>query len=188
LAERHHFGLYLGDTAGGNEHIHFGVPSIPAGAMETPKIVEGAEVRPLQRGDFGGDAAEEFGIGRTVKEGEVQIFGVGAFGEEGTVEFALGAAVAASEPIGMNEGGKVGFFERGLRTELGAIVGDYALIGFAVFAGEKDGIGVEAVLQGIKAGAGFVFGGARAVGFLRVGAVRGNWGWGGHGTPFRVQK
>ncbi len=62
--------------------------------------------------------------------------------------------------------------------------------GGGAFAGEDGGVGADAVLEGVEAGAGFALGRARAGGFQGVGAVGGEtaWGDGGRvwGLGFRV--
>ena len=139
-----------------------------AGAAE---FVIGAVPGAFEGGDLALDADEEFGGGRLGEKGGGE--GVaGRFGEEGVVEVGLDDLEAALVPIGAEHGIDVEGFGGGLGAVLVEVMGDEGLVIGGVFAGDDDGFGVDAMLQGVEAGGGLALDGAGSGGLLRVGAIR----------------
>jgi hypothetical protein len=124
---------------------------------------------------------EEFGGGGVAEGGAVEVVGCGAFGEESAIDFGFGALEAALLPVAADEGVDVELFEGGLGMELAVVVDSELLVGGSVFAGDDDGLGVEAMFERVEAGSVLALGGAGTGGFLRVGAVGSELRWGRHG-------
>jgi hypothetical protein len=87
------------------------------------------------------------------------------------VEVGLDALHAALLPIGTEHGIDVEGFGGGLGAVLVEVVGGQSVVIGGVFAGDDDGGGVDAVLQGVEAGSGLALDGAGSGGLLRVGAI-----------------
>ena len=111
-----------------------------------------------------GDLGEEYG-GEGV---------AGRFGKDGVVEVGLDNLEAALVPIGADHGVDVEGFGGGLGVVLVHVFSDKGVVIGGVFAGDDDGFGVDAVLQGVEAGGGLALGGAGSGGLLRVGAIGGD--------------
>jgi hypothetical protein len=90
----------------------------------------------------------------------------GRFGEEGAVEVGL------DEKLLFGCDGA-----EGVVVGLGEIV-----VGGGIFAGEDDGLSVDAAFQGVEAGIGLALRGAGAGGFPGVEPVGGDLGWSCHAS------
>lgn len=116
---------------------------------------------------------------------------VSSFGElvfvQDLQQAAFGAGDAEREPMFMDEALDEDLLRGGAGLK---VLEDVVAQGFEVsggFEGEHNGLGGEAVFEGVEPGAGFAGGRAGAGGFLRVAAVGVDLSLGSHGSSvFRV--
>ena len=54
------------------------------------------------------------------------------------------------------------------------VLGDEGVVFVRIFAGDDDGVGIDAVLQGVEAGGGLALDGAGSGRLLRIGAIGGD--------------
>src|SRR5690242_7079513 len=128
-------------------------------ATEPADFGEGAFVRALEGGHLSPDPEEQLAGGGIAEDGDVDGFGSETFGEQLAVEAGMDALEAAALPIGVDEGLDLVFLEDALGVDLAAVIGGDAFVERRIFAGDEDGSGVGAVLEGVYAGSEFAIGG-----------------------------
>ena len=157
---------------------------VTAESLAALEFGEVAEVGALGIGDVAVEAVEGIGVGG---EAVTEIGALSGFvGDAGGVvdEVAGEEAVAAEEPIVLNEDIDEEALDDAEGLELVVVLGGEGGEGGGVFAGAAFVAGVDAGFGGIEAGDGFALGGARAGGELGVGAIGLDLFLGGHGASF----
>jgi hypothetical protein len=153
--------------------------------LEALKLIEGAVVVALGRIDAALEAGE--GVAAAIEGLAERTFLVGR--EEGGhfvgPELGFDLAIAAEEPLGLDEGIDEERLLGGVGVEAVVVIEGEGFEILGGLAGDDLGAGVDAGFEGVETGDGLALGSAGAGGFEGVAAVRFDLTGGSHSVPLR---